>query len=112
MENCLFCKISNGNGSKVFENEEFVIIKDINPAVKLHYLLMPKKHYDDIVDFVQNDPEGVSRAFKLIAELKDELGLTNGFRVVTNKGADGGQTVGHIHIHILGGESVSKKMGW
>lgn len=111
MENCLFCKIANGNGEKVFENEEFVIINDINPQAKKHYLLIPKAHYDNITDFADKNSESLARAFVLISNLKEELGLVDGFRVITNIGTNGCQSVKHVHIHILGGEKLSEKMG-
>jgi histidine triad (HIT) family protein len=108
---CLFCKIANGDGAKVFENDEMVIIRDIAPQAKLHYLVIPKKHFDDIADLAVRDPALLSRIFAKIAELKDSLGLQNGFRLITNKGEDGCQSIKHIHIHLLGGEKLSEKMG-
>ena len=111
MKDCLFCKIANGDGQKVFENEEIVIIKDIAPQAKLHYLVIPKNHFDDICDLATKDAALLSRIFAKIAELKDQLGLQDGFRLITNKGENGCQSIKHIHIHLLGGEKLSERMG-
>lgn len=111
MSDCLFCKIANGNGAKIFENEDLVIIKDIAPQAKLHYLVIPKQHFDDITEIAQKNPELLSRIFAVIAEKQEELGLSGGFRLISNKGNDGCQSVKHLHIHLLGGEKLSEKMG-
>lgn len=110
---CLFCKIVAGEipSEKVFENDDFIIIKDINPQAKLHYLLIPKKHFDNIGEMAINDPLLLSRCLSEMAGLTESLGLSNGYRIITNKGYDGCQSVNHIHIHILGGEKLSEKMG-
>lgn len=111
MSDCLFCKITNGDGAKIFENEDLVIIKDIAPQAKLHYLVIPKQHFDDITEIAQKNPELLSRIFAVIAEKQEELGLCGGFRLISNKGNDGCQSVKHLHIHLLGGEKLSEKMG-
>ena len=110
---CLFCKIIEGKipSAKIFENEDMLIIKDINPQAKIHYLLLPKGHYENIGDLALNDPNLMVRCLKRFAEIADELGLKNGYRLVTNKGDDGCQSVHHIHIHIMGGEKLGEKMG-
>ena len=109
---CIFCKIIAGDipSAKVFENEDIVIIKDINPQAKKHFLLLPKKHFANIGELAQGDPELLGRCLATFAGLTEELGLSNGYRLVTNKGEDGCQSVNHIHIHILGGEKLSDKM--
>ena len=111
MNNCLFCSIANGNGEKVFENDEMVIIKDIAPQAKLHYLAIPKAHYDDVVDLAIHNGDLLKNIFRVIAHQAEELGLKDGFRIITNKGENGCQSVKHVHIHILGGEKLSEKMG-
>lgn len=110
MSDCLFCKIANGDGNKVFENEDFVIIKDIAPQAALHYLAIPKKHFDDIADIASKDPELLTRILTKITSLIDELGLKDGFRMITNKGTNGCQSVKHLHIHLLGGEKLGERM--
>lgn len=111
MKDCLFCKIANGDGHKIFENEEMVVIKDIAPQAKLHYLVIPKQHFDDITQIALSDGDLLKRIFAKVAELKDELGLQEGFRLITNKGENGCQSIKHLHIHLLGGEKLSEKMG-
>lgn len=110
MEDCLFCKFANGEipVSKVFENEDFVIIRDINPQAKNHFLAIPKKHFKYLAEMTEEDGELVGRILKTIPALEDLLELKNGYRLIINQGDDAGQTVPHLHIHILSGQ----KMGW
>ena len=110
MEDCLFCKFANGEipVNKVFENEDFVIIRDINPQAKNHFLAIPKKHFKYLAEMTEEDGELVGRILKTIPALEDLLELKNGYRLVINQGDDAGQTVPHLHIHMLSGQ----KMGW
>lgn len=110
MKDCLFCKFANGEipVNKVFENEDFVIIRDINPQAKNHFLAIPKKHFKYLAEMTEEDGELVGRILKTIPALEDLLELKNGYRLVINQGDDAGQTVPHLHIHILSGQ----KMGW
>lgn len=110
MEDCLFCKFANGEipVNKVFENEDFVIIRDINPQAKNHFLAIPKKHFKYLAEMTEEDSELVGRILKTIPTLEDLLELKNGYRLIINQGDDAGQTVPHLHIHILSGQ----KMGW
>lgn len=113
MTDCIFCKIANGEipSKKFYEDDKFVIIADIAPQAKLHYLAIPKTHYADIVETAQKEPELLSHIFSKISELVETLGLQNGFRLITNRGEDGCQSVKHLHIHLLGGEKLAEKMG-
>lgn len=113
MNDCIFCKIIAGDipSTKVYEDDDLLIILDISPQAKKHYLMMPKKHYSDIADMASKDPSALGKMFAKLASLVDELGLGGGFRIVSNKGDDGCQSVKHLHIHILGGEKLSEKMG-
>lgn len=108
---CLFCKIANACGEKVFENDDFVIIKDIHPQAKLHYLAIPKQHFDDITDISKENSDLLVGMLAKIADLKNSLGLEDGFRLITNVGTNGCQSIKHVHIHLLGGEKLSEKMG-
>ena len=110
MENCLFCKFVSGefNVDKVFENEDFIIIRDIAPKAKNHFLAIPKVHFKFLAEMTGNDAEMVGRILKTIPTLKDALELKDGYRLVVNQGDDAGQTVPHLHIHILSGQ----KMEW
>lgn len=110
MEDCLFCKFAGGEiaVNKVFENDDFIIIRDINPQAKNHFLAIPKKHFKYLAEMTAEDGEMLGRIFKTISSLTDLLELGNGYRLVINQGDDAGQTVPHLHIHILSGQ----KMGW
>lgn len=110
MSDCLFCKFVNGEipVNKVYENDDFIIIRDINPQAKNHFLAIPKKHFKYLAEMTDGDGALVARILKKIPELETLLGLENGYRLVINQGDDAGQTVPHLHIHILSGQ----KMGW
>ncbi|MBQ8725835.1 MAG: HIT domain-containing protein [Clostridia bacterium] len=110
MENCLFCKFVSGEFSvdKVFENDDFIIIRDIAPQAKNHFLAIPKKHFKYLAEMGEEDASMVGRILKTIPTLSDLLELKGGYRLVINQGDDAGQTVPHLHIHILSGQ----KMEW
>ena len=109
---CIFCKIIKGEipSPRVYEDDDFIIIRDIAPQAKHHYLAIPKKHFADVTEMTAEDAALVGRILKKIGELSESLGLTGGFRLVSNKGADAMQSVQHLHIHILGGQKMSDKM--
>lgn len=112
MDNCIFCKIVKGDipSAKVYEDEDMIIIKDLNPQAPVHLLLIPKEHYANIVEMSEAQAQTLAKCLKKLATLTDKLGLQNGFRLVSNKGEDGCQSVGHLHIHILGGRKLSDTM--
>ncbi len=112
MDNCIFCKIVKGDipSAKVYEDEDMIIIKDLNPQAPVHLLLIPKEHYANIVEMSDAQAQTLAKCLKKLATLTDKLGLQNGFRLVSNKGEDGCQSVGHLHIHILGGHKLSDTM--
>ena len=107
---CLFCKFINGEipVNKVFENDDMIIIRDIAPQAKNHYLAIIKSHFKYLAEMTEQDSVMLKNMFKKIPELKELLGLENGYRIVINQGDDAGQTVPHLHIHILCGQ----KMEW
>ena len=109
---CIFCKIIKGEipSARVYEDENMIIIKDIAPQAKYHYLAIPKKHFADVTEMSDEDAVLVGNMLRKIGELAPSLGLSGGFRLVSNKGADAMQSVPHLHIHILGGEKMSDKM--
>jgi diadenosine tetraphosphate (Ap4A) HIT family hydrolase len=113
MENCLFCKIIRGEipSAKVFEDEDMIIIKDIAPQAPIHLLLIPKEHYANIVEMSEEQASTLAKCLKKLGTLAPQLGLDGGFRIVSNKGADGCQSVDHLHVHILGGHKLDEKMG-
>ena len=112
-ENCLFCKIMTGEipSTKVFEDNFCYAFRDINPQAPTHILVVPKAHITSAADISAINDALVGHIFSKIAEIAKEEGLENGFRVVSNVGADGGQTVNHLHFHLLGGKPLSGSMG-
>lgn len=112
MDNCLFCKIIAGEipSSKVYEDEHVYAFRDINPQAPVHILVVPKEHIccADAID--ETNSAAVAKCFEAIAKIAKDEGLENGYRVINNCGADGGQTVMHLHFHILGGVKLSEKM--
>lgn len=110
MDDCLFCKFVKGEipVNKVYEDEDFIVIRDINPQAKNHFLVIPKTHFKLLSEMTEDDAERLKRILKKIPTLEKELELKNGYRLVINQGDDAGQTVPHLHIHILSGQ----KMGW
>ena len=110
MENCLFCKIVNKqiNSEIVYENDDTLVFKDINPKAPVHLLVIPKKHVSSIMEIEELSDKQTSEILKTIAKIAREMGLDrDGFRVVTNTGASAGQSVDHLHFHILGKRSFN-----
>lgn len=109
---CIFCKIISGDipSSKQYEDDNMIIIKDLNPQAKVHLLLIPKKHFASVCEMSIEEGHIVGECLAKLGRLADTLGLAQGFRLVSNKGNDGCQSVGHLHIHILGGEKLSEQM--
>lgn len=110
MEDCLFCKIIKGEmpSAKVYEDETVYAFKDINPIAPVHVLIIPKKHIAKLEDVNEENSGVIAHIYEVVPKIAKELGLTNGFRVASNCGEDAGQTVFHIHFHLLGG----RKLGW
>ncbi|OEG70644.1 histidine triad nucleotide-binding protein [Candidatus Endomicrobiellum trichonymphae] len=110
-ENCLFCKITKGEipSYKVYEDEEVFAFRDINPQAPVHVLIIPKKHIGGLNTTSEED-ERILGNIQIIASkiAKQFTEMKDGFRLVNNCGADGGQTVFHIHYHLLGG----RVFGW
>jgi histidine triad (HIT) family protein len=113
--NCLFCKISQGAipSQKVYEDEEIYAFKDINPAAPIHFLMIPKKHIPMLESVEVADAPLLGRMMELAPRLAKEQGCRTGkdggFRLVVNNGADGGQEVYHLHLHVMGGPRPWKK---
>ena len=108
MNDCIFCKIRDGiiPSPKLYEDDEVFVIRDIEPKAKCHYLMIPKKHFKLLSEMDKEDEAMLGRLMKKIASLAPQLGLENGYRIIINQGEDGGQTVFHLHVHILGGEKL------
>ena len=110
--NCLFCAIINGDipSSKVYEDEKCYAFLDINPQAPIHFLVVPKEHVASAAEICADNSELVAHIFSVIPGLAVALGLEGGYRIVTNVGEDGCQSVKHLHFHVLGGEKLSDKM--
>lgn len=110
MSDCLFCKIINGDipSAKVYEDETVYAFKDIAPIAPVHILIIPKEHISKLEDVNETNSAVISHIFEVAAKIAKDMGLTNGYRVVSNCGEDAGQTVFHIHFHLLAG----RKLGW
>ena len=108
MENCIFCKIVAGEipSPRYYEDDKMIIIKDIQPQAKLHYLCIPKTHFALLSEMDEAKAELLKYCFQTIPTLEEKLGLQEGYRVIINQGENGGQTVPHLHIHLLGGEKL------
>ncbi len=111
MENCVFCKIINGEikTDKVYEDDTCIIIKDLNPIAPVHLLMIPKKHYSKLEESTVSEAMELAFMLNKLSQLKDDLGLSKGYRLIINHGEDSGQTVSHLHIHILAGKKLSWK---
>ena len=112
MENCLFCKIVKGDipSAKVYEDEKVLAFRDIAPMAPSHILVIPKAHIGSVNEINAENAEIVAHIFTVIPQIAAAEGLTNGYRVVSNCGPDAGQTVHHLHFHILGGKLLSTEM--
>ena len=109
---CLFCKIIAGEipSAKVYEDDSVYAFRDINPQAPTHILVIPKTHMDSMNAVTAENSAVVAHIFEVIPQIAAAEGLENGYRVVSNCGADAGQTVFHLHFHILGGKALSLEM--
>lgn len=107
---CVFCEIVKGNLNSdiIYEDEEILAFKDIEPKAPVHFLVIPKKHIKSVLELSEEDLAVISKIFWNIKDIAQNLGLEKGFRIINNCGDDGGQTVSHIHFHVLG----KRKMNW
>lgn len=108
MENCVFCKIMAGEipSAKVYEDDEIVIFKDIEPKANIHLLCVPREHFAYLSEADGARAALLGRTLAKIGKLAPELGLSEGYRLIVNQGENAGQTVHHLHIHILGGQTL------
>ena len=112
MSDCLFCKIAAGEipSNKLFEDDKLLAFYDIAPQAKVHFLVIPKKHIPSAAALTEEDGALLGPVFAVIAKLAKEQGLANGYRVISNCGDDAGQTVHHLHFHVLGGAPMGEKL--
>ncbi len=109
---CLFCAIINGDipSKRVYEDETCYAFLDINPQAPVHCLVVPKAHIASADEVNEENSSYVAHIFAVIPKIAAELGLKNGYRVITNVGEDGCQSVKHLHFHILGGKLLPECM--
>ena len=109
MLDCVFCKIAAGEipSKKAYEDDRILAFYDLDPQAPVHILLIPKEHIESAADITEENSASVAHIFAVAAKLAKELDLVQGWRVVTNVGKDGGQTVMHMHFHLLGGRSMA-----
>ena len=107
-DDCLFCKIIRGEipSAKVYEDDKMLVFKDIEPKAKVHLLAVPKDHFKLLSEMDEKRAELVKYMLEKIPQIAAENGCENGYRLVVNQGEDAGQTVFHLHIHILGGQTL------
>ena len=107
-DDCVFCKIIKGQipSTKVYEDEKMLVFKDIEPKAKVHLLAVPKDHFKLLSQMDEVRAQTLSYMLAKIPQIAAENGCANGYRLVINQGDEAGQTVFHLHIHILGGENL------
>ena len=113
MNDCIFCKIINKEipSSIVYEDDEILAFRDINPVAPVHILVIPKKHISSLVDLSKEDELLIGKIYTVINEITKKEGIdSKGFRVIVNCGEDGAQEVKHLHFHILGGKKLGTKI--
>lgn len=112
MKDCLFCKIAAGEipSTKVYEDDRILAFRDIAPQAPTHILVIPKVHIGSVAEVTAENSGLVAHIFEVIPHIAAAEGLTGGFRVVSNCGEDAGQTVHHLHFHILGGKTLNTEM--
>lgn len=112
MDNCLFCKIINGDipSAKVYENDLVYAFRDINPQAPVHVLVVPKKHLSSVSDIDRADDREIAACLRAVREIAIQENLKNGYRVISNCGPDACQSVPHLHFHILGGRQMNDQM--
>ena len=113
MEDCIFCKIIKGEipSTKVYEDDNVLAFKDINPVAPVHVLVIPKVHIQDLNMVDNENQKYVCECIKAIKEVAKITGIyENGYRVISNVGEDGGQVIPHLHFHVIGGKTLGDKI--
>ena len=110
---CVFCKIVDGEipSDTIYEDEHIIAFNDLDPQAPIHFLVIPKEHITSLAELDASNSKLISHIMISIAKIAKEQGLDS-YRVVTNIGEDGGQTVPHLHFHVLGGRSLNWPPGW
>ncbi len=112
MSDCIFCKIASGEipSKKIYEDENIIAFRDINPQAPVHFLVVPKEHIASAMEINSENSSIIARCFEVIADITKKEGLSEGFRVINNCGENGGQTVMHLHFHVLSGRKLGETM--
>lgn len=113
MSDCIFCKIINKElpSTIVYEDEQILAFKDINPVTPVHILVIPKKHISNLNEVEPEDEATIGKIYTVIKQIARKEGIAEkGYRIIVNCGEDGGQEVGHLHFHILGGKKLGTKI--
>jgi histidine triad (HIT) family protein len=112
MSDCVFCKIASGEipSTKRYEDDKVIAFNDLYPQAPVHFLVVPKQHIQSAADITPENSAIVARCFEVIAKLTEEEKLPGGFRVITNCGADAGQSVPHLHFHVMAGKNLGAKL--
>jgi histidine triad (HIT) family protein len=114
MTDCIFCRIISGDipSTNVYHDDQVTAFRDINPAAPIHILIVPNKHIDSVNMLIGDDEPLMGHLFLVAKQLAAQEGIADGgYRLIANTGADGGQTVPHIHLHLLGGAPMKHPMG-
>ena len=109
MTDCIFCKIVHGDipSNKIYEDESILAFRDITPQAPVHFLVVPKEHIPDADAITAENSSLIGHIFTKIPEIMKAEGVVNGYRIINNCGADGGQSVGHLHFHCLAGRPLA-----
>lgn len=109
MADCIFCRIAAGEipSNKLYEDDQLLAFYDLDPQAPTHFLVIPKVHIASVAEITPQNSAVIAHIYEVIARLAAELGLEQGFRVVTNCGLQGGQTVPHLHFHVLAGRDMT-----
>ena len=112
MSDCIFCKIIAGEipSAKLYEDDSVIAFNDLYPQAPVHFLVVPKKHIVSAADLTPENSAAAARCFEVIAKLTKQENLEGGFRVITNSGPDAGQTVPHLHYHVMAGKKLGAKL--
>lgn len=113
MDDCIFCKIVKGElpSTKVYEDDKVLAFKDINPVTPVHVIVVPKKHIESVNEIDESNTDLIAHIFITIKKIAKDLDIADsGYRVITNVGKDAGQTVPHLHFHILGKKKLGEKL--
>ena len=112
MSDCIFCKIAAGEipSTCLYEDDTVFAFRDINPQAPVHFLVIPKTHIESMNDVNAENAAVVAHCLEVIGGIAEKEGLTDGYRVISNCGPDAGQTVPHLHFHVLGGKPLGMKI--